>query len=63
MICFTTISFGQSSIKADESLIKELIIESFDEIWSKLNSKNIAKYYTADFLLLENGEVWNNDTV
>jgi hypothetical protein len=63
MICLTTISFGQSPIKTDESQIKELIIESFDEIWSKLNSKNIAKYYTADFLLLENGEVWNNDTV
>ena len=63
MICFTTISFGQSSIKTDESRIKELIIESFDEIWSKLNSKNIAKYYTEDFLLLENGEVWNNDTI
>ena len=63
MICFTTISFGQSSIKTDESHLKELIIESFDEIWSKLNSKNIAKYYTENFLLLENGEVWNNDSV
>ena len=63
MICFTTISFGQSPIKTDESRIKELIIESFDEIWSKLNSKNIDKYYTKDFLLLENGEVWNNDSI
>lgn len=62
-MCFTTISFGQSPIKTDETLIKELIIESFDEIWSKLNSKNIDKYYTENFLLLENGEVWNNDTV
>lgn len=63
MICFTMISFGQSTIKTDESQIKELIIESFDEIWSKLNSKNIDKYYTANFLLLENGEVWNYDSV
>ena len=63
MICFATISFGQSSIKTDESRIKELIIESFDEIWSKLNSTNIDKYYTVDFLLLENGELWNNDSV
>jgi hypothetical protein len=63
MICFTTISFGQSSIKTDESQIKGLIIESFDEIWSKLNSKNINKYYTKDFLLLENGKVWNNDSI
>ena len=63
LICFTTISLGQSSIKTDESLIKELITESFDEIWSKLNSKNIGKYYTKDFVLLENGEVWNNDSI
>ena len=63
MICFTTISFGQSSIETDKSHIKELIIKSFDEIWSELNSKNIDKYYTKDFLLLENGEVWNNDSI
>lgn len=63
MMCFTTISFGQSAIESDKSRIKELIIKSFDEIWSELNSKNIDKYYTKDFLLLENGEVWNNDSI
>jgi len=63
MICFTTISFGQSSIETDKSHIKELIIKSFDEIWSELNSKNIDKYYTKDFILLENGQVWNNDSI
>jgi len=63
MICFSTISFGQSSIEKDKSQIKELIIKSFDKIWSELNSKNIDKYYTKDFLLLENGEVWNNDSI
>jgi len=63
MIFFTTISFGQTSIETDKSHLKELIIKSFDEIWSELNSKNIEKYYTKDFLLLENGEVWNNDSI
>ena len=63
MIFFTTISFGQNSIETDKSQIEKLIIESFDEIWSELNSKNIDKYYTKDFLLLENGEVWNNDSI
>lgn len=63
MISFTMISFGQRSIETDKSRIKELIIKSFDEIWSELNSKNIDKYYTKDFLLLENGEVWNNDSI
>ena len=63
MMCFTTISFGQSSIQTKKSRIKELIVKSFDEIWSELNSKKIDKYYTKDFLLLENGEVWNNDSI
>ncbi len=63
MMCLTTISFGQSSIQTKKSRIKELIVKSFDEIWSELNSKKINKYYTKDFLLLENGEVWNNDSI
>ena len=63
MMFFTTISFGQVSNEADKTRIKNLVIESFDEIWSKLDSKYIDKYYTKDFLLLENGEVWNNDSI
>lgn len=63
MICFTSISFGQHAIEDDKLRIRNLIIESFDEIWSALDSKNIDKYYTKDFLLLENGEVWNNDSI
>ena len=63
MVFFTTLSFGQVSNETDKKLIKNLVMESFDEIWSKLNSKNIEQYYTKDFLLLENGEVWNNDTI
>ena len=63
MICFITVSFGQSSIQTKKLHIKKLIVKSFDEIWSELNSKKINKYYTKDFLLLENGEVWNNDSI
>lgn len=63
MMFFTTISFGQVSNETEKTRIKNLVIESFDEIWSTLNSKNIDKYYTKDFLLLENGEVWNNDSI
>jgi len=63
MMFFTTISFGQVSNETDKTRIKNLIIESFDEIWSKLDVKNIDKYYTKDFLLLENGEIWNNDSI
>jgi hypothetical protein len=55
--------FGQSAVEADKEQIKRLIVQSFDEIWSELNAKNIDKYYTKDFLLLEHGEIWNNDTI
>jgi len=63
ILCITMASFGQSSMETDKSQIMELIMKSFDEIWSELNAKNIDKYYTKDFLLLEHGEVWNNDTI
>lgn len=54
---------GQMPANTDEEQIKSIIIASFDEIWSELNEKNIDNYYTKDFLLLEHGEVWNNDTI
>jgi len=63
MLFLTTISFAQVSMETHEKQIKNLVMESFDEIWSKLEAKNIEKYYTKDFLLLEHGEVWNNDTI
>jgi hypothetical protein len=56
-------TYGQSSIETKKLIVEKLIVESFDEIWSELNSKNITKYYTEEFLLLENGEVWNNDSI
>jgi len=63
MMFFTSISFAQTSNETDKTVITNLVIESFDKIWSELNSKNIEKYYTSDFLLLENGEIWNNDSI
>ena len=60
---FSMSLFGQASDQENKDEIKRLIIESFDEIWSELDSKNIGKFYTDDFLLLENGEVWSNDTI
>lgn len=47
----------------DIKSVKELIKDSFEDIWSELDSTKIEKYHTDDFLLLENGIVWNNDSV
>ena len=63
MLFFTSIAFAQVSIETHKKQIQNLVLESFDEIWSKLEATNIEKYYTKDFLLLEHGEVWNNDTI
>jgi len=42
---------------------QQLIIDSFDELFSNLDSTKIRDYYTEDFLLLENGLIWNNDSI
>ena len=63
MLFFTSIAFAQVSIETHKKKIQNLVVESFDEIWSKLEATAIEKYYTKDFLLLEHGEVWNNDTI
>ena len=63
LVFFTTIAFGQDSNATEKKQFENLIRASFDDIWSALDAKNIDKYYTKDFLLLEHGEVWNNDTI
>ena len=63
MLFFTTIAFAQGAMETHKKQFQNLVQESFDEIWSKLEAKNIEKFYTKDFLLLEHGEVWNNDTI
>ena len=57
------LTYGQDSIDNEKSQIRSLIIESFNEIWAELDADKIEKFYTKDFLLLENGEVWNNDSI
>lgn len=51
---------GQSG---QEQQFKKLIEDSFQEIWSNLDESKISKFYTEDFLLMEDGTVWNNDSV
>lgn len=59
-LIFSSLSFAQS---ANEAEFKKLVENSFKEIWSNLDESKISKYYTEDFILLEDGEVWNNDSV
>jgi len=41
---FTTRALGQVSNESEKDQIKNIVIASFDEIWSKLNAKNKDKY-------------------
>lgn len=50
-------------IQRDLNQVKNLITQSFEDIWSNLDSTKIAEYHTDDFMVLENGIVWNNDSV
>ena len=63
ILLIVTTSFSQVSIEKQKTELKNLIQQSFDEIWGDLNAATIEKYYTKDFLLLEHGEIWNNDTI
>ncbi len=49
--------------EADFLAVETLIQDAFDGIWSAQNAELLLKYHTEDFLLLEHGEVWNNDTI
>lgn len=46
-----------------EEIAKDLIQGAFDDIWSAMDSAKIWKYHTNDFLICENGIVWNNDSI
>jgi ketosteroid isomerase-like protein len=44
---------------SDEKQIQILIQDSFDSLFSAFNEDLILDYYTEDFLLLEQGEIWD----
>lgn len=43
--------------------IEQLVRDAFDEVWSACDTTALDRLHTTDFVLLEHGEVWNNDTI
>jgi ketosteroid isomerase-like protein len=43
--------------------IHQLIQESFDSLFSAYQANLVERYYTPDFILLEQGEVWDMDFI
>ena len=52
------------TITAEEKEIAEGLMQgSIDDIWGGVDSTKILTYHTEDFIILEHGEVWNNDRI
>ena len=63
LILFFQLTSSQAQSQDDEGQLKQLIQGSFDKIFSELDTASIQTFYTPDFILLENGEVWDNDKI
>jgi hypothetical protein len=48
---------------ADQVATQGLIQDIFDNIWSGIDTSQVRRYQTDDFVILEHGEVWTNDTI
>lgn len=48
---------------AETAVAKALIQGAFDDLWAGLDSTKISMYHTPDFVILENGEVWDNNRI
>ncbi|MGC1204735.1 MAG: nuclear transport factor 2 family protein [Flavobacteriaceae bacterium] len=47
----------------DFKTVEQVVQRIFDDIWSDKKAELLTKYHTDDFILLEHGEVWTNDTI
>ena len=55
---------GNITITEEErGLAKNLIQGAFDDLWAGMDSTKILAYHTDDFIILENGEVWDNERI
>lgn len=63
LFVFPFVSFAQNSAQTDEQQVQQLIQGSFDSIFSEYDTEKLSDFYTADFLLLEHGELWDMDFI
>ena len=47
----------------DRQIAENLIQGVFDDLWAAGDSTKILDYHTPDFVILEQGEVWDNDRI
>jgi hypothetical protein len=65
LILFSLFSFAysQNSDSEDVRQVEQLVQNSFDEIFSGYREEKLTDFYTEDFLLLEQGEVWDMNII
>lgn len=54
---------SESDPVADRAAAQQLIQDIFDNVWSGTDTSYVRRYQTDDFVILEHGEVWTNDTI
>ncbi|MCE2776854.1 MAG: DUF4440 domain-containing protein [Algoriphagus sp.] len=63
-LIFQITSLAQNSTKPNDAQeIQQLIQDSFDSLFSGYRAELLDRFYTPDFLLLEQGEVWDMDFI
>ena len=73
ILCLSTLTFFSYQLNAQErvtdisaeerAIAQQLIQGAFDDLWGGVDSTKILNYHTEDFIILENGEVWDNDRI
>ena len=61
-IAISVCGYSQTMNDNDTSDVQHVIVKLFDGI-AEIDSAKIAKYITKDFLLLEDGLIWNSDSL
>ncbi len=57
-------STNSAAITEEEKKIAmDLVQGAFDDLWGGVDSTKIASYHTEDFIILEQGEIWDNDRI
>ena len=63
-LIFQITTLAQNSTKPNDAQeIQQLIQNSFDSLFSGYRAELLDRFYTPDFLLLEQGEVWDMDFI
>ncbi len=47
----------------ETNIAKDLIQGAFDDLWGGVDSTKILNYHTNDFIILEHGEIWDNNRI